>query len=99
MFEPSTVFRRSSRQVSCDLNGEAAILHLDQSVYFGLQGVGAQVWLALEKPQSVAELNRLVCKEFDVDAARAEGDLINFLLELRGAGLVEIEHEQAGSLS
>jgi hypothetical protein len=89
MFALSTVFRRSSRQVSCDLNGEAAILHLDQSVYFGLQGVGAQVWLALEKPQSFGELNRLVCKEFDVDAARAEVDLVKFLSELQAAGLVE----------
>ena len=89
MFEPSTVFRRSRRQVSCDLNGEAAILHLDQSVYFGLKGVGAQVWLALEKPQSLSELNRLVCREFDVDAARAEADIMKFLSELQAAGLVE----------
>ena len=89
MFASSTVFRRSSRQVSCDLNGEAAILQLDQSVYFGLKGVGAQVWLALEKPRSLAELNRLVCKEFDVDAARAEADLMKFLSELQAAGLVE----------
>jgi hypothetical protein len=89
MFASSTIFRRSSRQVSCDLNGEAAILQLDQSVYFGLQGVGAQVWLALETPQSLAELNRLVCKEFDVDAARAEADLVKFLSELQAAGLVE----------
>lgn len=89
MFASSTVFRRSSRQVSCDLNGEAAILQLDQSVYFGLKGVGALVWLALEKPQSLAELNCLVCKEFDVDAARAEADLVKFLSELQAAGLVE----------
>ncbi len=89
MFEPSTVFRRSSRQVSCDLNGEAAILHLDQSVYFGLQGVGAQVWMALEKPQSLASLSRMVCKEFDVDAVRSEADLVKFLSELQAAGLVE----------
>jgi len=90
MFEPSTVFRRSSRQVSCDLNGEAAILNLDQSVYFGLAGVGAEVWLALEKPQSLADLNRLVCKEFDVDAVRAGADLMKFLSELQAAGLVEL---------
>ena len=89
MFGPSTVFRRSSRQVSCDLNGEAAILHLDQSVYFGLKGVGAHVWLALETPQSLAELNRLVCKEFEVDAVRAEAALVKFLSELQAAGLVE----------
>ncbi|MBS0524541.1 MAG: PqqD family protein [Proteobacteria bacterium] len=89
VLEPSTVFRRSARQVSCDLNGEAAILHLDQSVYFGLKGVGAHVWMALEKPQSFAELNRAVCKEFDVDAAQAKADLMKFLSELQTAGLVE----------
>jgi hypothetical protein len=90
MFEPSTVFRRCRRQVSCDLNGEAAILHLDQSVYFGLKGVGAQVWMALENPQSLAELQDRVCKEFDVDAARSEADLMKFLSELQAAGLVEL---------
>ncbi|HLG48102.1 MAG TPA: PqqD family protein [Reyranella sp.] len=89
MFASSTVFKRSDRQVSCDLNGEAAILHLDQSVYFGLKGVGAQVWLALEQPQSLAELNRRICQEFDVDAARAQADLMKFLSELEAAGLVE----------
>ena len=90
MFEPSTVFRRSRRQVSCDLNGEAAILQLDQSVYFGLKGVGAQVWMALEKPQSLAELKGKVCREFDVDATRSEADLMKFLSELQAAGLVEL---------
>ena len=90
MFEPSTVFRRSRRQVSCDLNGEAAILQLDQSVYFGLKGVGAQVWMALEKPQSFADLKDRVCKEFDVDAMRSEADLMKFLSELQAAGLVEL---------
>ena len=90
MFEPSTVFRRSPRQVSCDLNGEAAILHLDQSVYFGLEGVGARVWTALEHPQSLAELNRMVCSEFEVDSARSEADLMKFLSELQAAGLVEL---------
>jgi hypothetical protein len=83
------VFRRSDRQVSCDLNGEAAILHLDRSIYFGLKGVGAQVWAALEKPQAVADLNRVVCEQFDVDAERSAADLMKFLAELQDAGLVE----------
>jgi coenzyme PQQ synthesis protein D (PqqD) len=90
MFEPSTVFRRSRRQVSCDLNGEAAILQLDQSIYFGLKGVGAEVWMALEKPQSLAELKDRVCKAFDVDSVHSEADLMKFLSELQAAGLVEL---------
>jgi Coenzyme PQQ synthesis protein D (PqqD) len=89
MLESSTVLRRSSRQVSCDLDGEAAILNLDRSVYFGLKGVAAHVWAALETPQPVADLNRMVCKEFDVDADRCAVDLMKFLAALQEAGLVE----------
>jgi hypothetical protein len=87
--EASTAFRRSSRQVSCDLNGEAAILQLDQSVYFGLTGVGASVWAALETPRSMAELESMVRREFDVDADRCASDLMQFLIQLQEAGLVE----------
>jgi len=86
---PSTVLRRSSRQVSCELNGEAAILQLDRSVYFGVKGIAAQVWAALEEPRPVAELNRMLCEEFDVDAERCSADLMQFLAELQEAGLVE----------
>jgi hypothetical protein len=52
--------------------------------------VGAEVWMALEKPQSLAELKDRVCKQFDVDAARSEADLMKFLSELQAAGLVEL---------
>ena len=89
MLEASAMFKRSSRQVSCDLDGEAAILQLDQSVYFGLKGVAAEVWAALEQPRSLAELNQVVSRQYDVDADRCAADLVQFLLELQAAGLVE----------
>jgi len=89
MLVPTTVLQRSLRQVSCDLNGEAAILHLDRSIYFGLKGVGAHVWAALETPQSLADLNRSVCQAFDVERDRCGADLIKFVSTLQEAGLVE----------
>ena len=90
MLDASSIVRRSDRQVSCDLNGEAAILQLDQAVYFGLKGVGAHVWARLEQPQSIADLRRSVCAEFEIEASRCEADLLDFLSELQRAGLVEI---------
>jgi hypothetical protein len=89
MLDLSTAFRKTGRQVSCDLDGEAAILHLEQSVYFGLKGVGARIWAALETPQSLPALSRMVCEEFDVDAEHCSADLKQFLGELEVAGLVE----------
>lgn len=37
-------------QVSCDLGGEAAILHLTTGTYYGLDPVGARIWTLLEQP-------------------------------------------------
>jgi hypothetical protein len=84
--------------VSCDLNQEVAILHLDRALYFGLKGVGAHVWAALEKPQSLSDLQRSVCQAFDVDADRCAADMVKFLEQLQGAGLVEaVEATSAAS--
>ncbi len=89
MFQPTTVLKQSASQVSCNLDAEVAILSLDKSVYFGLKGVGAQIWQALEQPRSVAELCKLIVEEFDVEPSRCEADVQRFLHDLRTAGLVE----------
>jgi len=35
--------------VSCDLDGEAAILNLKDGVYYGLDPVGAKIWNLINK--------------------------------------------------
>jgi len=85
MIELSTVLKQSTGQVSCNLNDEVAILNLDKAVYFGLEGVGSQIWQALEQPRS----GGAICKLFDVDPAQCEADVLKFLHNLQQAGLVE----------
>ncbi len=71
------------------INGEAAILSLDQSAYFGLQGVGAQIWEALEQPRSVADICQSIMDEFDVSAGQCQEDVVHILEDLKNEGLVE----------
>ena len=40
----SSIVVAAKAQVSCDLEGEAAILHRDSGVYYGLDPVGARIW-------------------------------------------------------
>ena len=89
MFTPKTVVKQSANQVSCTLNDEIAILSLDKSVYFGLEGVGADLWQALETPRSVAELCKLILDSYDVDAQQCEADVLDFLHKMQEAGLLE----------
>ena len=76
--------------MSCQIDDEVAILNLDRSLYFGLEGVGVQIWGALEKPRSVAELCDSLLEAFDVSRAQCEEDVIQLVSSLREEGLIEI---------
>ncbi|MGH9556976.1 MAG: PqqD family protein [Terriglobales bacterium] len=79
-----------SDQVSCTLEDEAVVLHLGKGVYYGLNPVGATVWNALQQPKTVGELVEIVTGEFDVEASRCEGDVLELLGRLEDAGLIEV---------
>jgi hypothetical protein len=90
MLEPSTIVKKSANQVSCVLNEEVAVLNVDRSLYFGLQGVGAHIWDRLEEPRSVAQICDDVVAHFDVTPELCSKDVCKFLDDMREAGLVEI---------
>lgn len=81
-------------QVSCPLGEESAILNLKNSVYYGMNPVGARVWNLLQQPRSVAELRDVVLAEFEVGAERCERDLLELLEKMRAEGLIEVRDPQ-----
>jgi hypothetical protein len=89
MLHPSTRVRPSSRQVSCPVGDELAILDLQSGTYFGLDPVGSYVWARL--PRRVDELVDDVVAEFDVDRETASRDLLALFAELARAGLVDVD--------
>ncbi|MGA8768732.1 MAG: PqqD family protein, partial [Candidatus Acidiferrales bacterium] len=52
-------------QVSCPLGEESAILNLKNTVYYGLNPVGARVWNLLQQARSVGELRNALLDEYD----------------------------------
>jgi Coenzyme PQQ synthesis protein D (PqqD) len=80
----------SSDQVSCPLGEESAILSLRNSVYYGLDPVGARVWNLLREAKSIGTLRDTLLDEYDVEAGRCERDLLELLEKLRGEGLIEV---------
>jgi hypothetical protein len=86
----------ASEQVSCPLGDESAILNLKNSVYYGLDPVGARVWNLLREPKSVRELRDTLLDEYDVGAERCEQDLLELLEKMRVEGLIEVRAAAAG---
>lgn len=87
-------------QVSCQLGEESVILHLKNSVYYGMNPVGASVWKLLQQQRSVAELRDAVLDEYEVEAERCERDLLTLLEEMRNKGLIQVvsSHDEGPEL-
>lgn len=77
-------------QVSCELDGEAAILNLNSGAYHGLDSVGAAVWNLIANPTAVHAIVDAMVAQFEVDRARCERDLLGLLAKLDERGLIQI---------
>jgi hypothetical protein len=77
-------------QVSCDLDGEAAILNLKSGTYYGLDPVGAFIWSQLAAPHPVSAIAASILDRYDVAPERCQHDLLALLGQLDERGLLEI---------
>ena len=89
MTSPASIFRKSTKQVSCKIHDEVAILDLDKAVYFGLQGAAVHIWDVLETPRSVADICASVADTFDISENDCKTDVVDILANLQAEGLVE----------
>ncbi len=81
----------SANQISCDLAGEAAILNLNNSVYYGLDLIGASLWSLIQEPRTFAEIREALLGIYEVDSAQLESDLQALLAQLSEQGLIDIQ--------
>jgi hypothetical protein len=95
IIDAATTVVASSEQVSCGLADEAAILNLKNSVYYGLDRVGARIWNLVQEPILVSAICDAIVREYDVDTGRCERDVIYLLQRLAAEELVEIKRDTA----
>ena len=86
----SSIVVAAKEQVSCDLGGEAAILNLKDSVYYGLNTVGVRIWELIQEPKTTNEVLAILLEEYDVESDRCQRDLLALLQELAAHGLIEV---------
>jgi len=89
----STVSPRDELLFAALDRGEAAILSLQDGIYYGLNPVAALIWHLLEQRKNLIEIRELLLREFSVDSDRLTWDLIELIEQLAKLGLVEISPE------
>ena len=74
-----------------DLQGEAVILNLASSSYFGLDTVGTRIWQLCETHGSLRAVWEALQQEFDVPADALRSDLLAFIDDLLANGLLAVQ--------
>jgi hypothetical protein len=85
----------SAHQMASRVGEELAILDLEQSVYYGLDPVGARIWELLQTPTALSSVVDVVVAEFDVDYGTARADLLALVGELLDKQLVNLRGSHA----
>jgi hypothetical protein len=86
----SSIVVASRDQVSSDLAGETVLLSMESAMYYGLEQVGSRIWELVREPIRVSDLRDIITREYEVEPERCEADVLGFLRELAGKGLIEV---------
>jgi hypothetical protein len=95
------VFVRSRAVVSRVVAGETLIVPVrgkvgDLASIYSFNETGSLIWRLLDSPRTVAEVVGAVAEEYQVDTAQVRGDVLRFVGEMRGVGLIEISAVESG---
>ncbi|MBK1875655.1 PqqD family protein [Pelagicoccus mobilis] len=92
--DKSCIVSQSSEQLSCELDGEVVSMSIAEGSYFGINGVGSEIWRRIKSPRRVDELCQELVSKFEVSPEQCEADVLEFLEELRGSGLLTLSEEE-----
>ena len=88
-----TCFDKEKELVTRDVAGESIIVPIkghvgDLEGVFTLNEVGAMIWRLMDGQTTVRQLMEAVRNEYDVEAAEAAEDVVDFLRSLEDTGLI-----------
>jgi Coenzyme PQQ synthesis protein D (PqqD) len=87
---PDSVIVQEDELVAAEVDGEVVMLSERAGAYFGLDGVGSEIWRLIEEPRRVSELCGTLAQRYDVDAETLSRDVTAFLDALLARNLVRL---------
>lgn len=87
----STIVRQSEKQVAADLDGEVAMMSIENGEYYVLDRVASRAWELIEEPVKVGELCAKLMDEYEVDEETCKNDVLAFLAQMNKKGLIDVD--------
>ncbi|MFN8467424.1 MAG: PqqD family protein [Caldilineaceae bacterium] len=89
----NTTIARANELMSSPVDDELVLLNLARNNYIGLDSIGRRIWELLATPQRIGDLCSRLGQEFAGEPEQIEADVLAFVDELVGEGLVRVMDE------
>lgn len=90
MITMESIVVASKDHVSSPLGDELVILDTQSGVYYGLNRLGAFIWMLIQQPILVIALRDAIMGEFAVDRSVCERDLLAILADMYANKLISV---------
>jgi hypothetical protein len=89
MITLDSIVRRKNGCATYEVD-DSVVIESGSANTFGLESIGAQIWIILAQSMSVHDLCENLGRQYDVDPSTCERDVLKFLIDLAEEGLVDI---------
>jgi hypothetical protein len=79
-------------QISCEVEREMVVLHLQEGVYYSLNEVAARVWSLIQVPCTIREIRNALLADYDAEPTACTQDLLDLIDRLRDWKLIELKN-------
>jgi hypothetical protein len=86
----SATIAMASDVLASELGPEVVMLSLRDGTYYGLEGVGVEIWRMLQTPVTIPRIVAALVETYEVDAERCRSDVLTVIVTLVERGLVEV---------
>ena len=83
-----TTISRADGFTTAPVQDELMMLNVEQGAYYSLDPIAAEIWNMLESPLTVNEIVANLLKRYDVSQEQCETDVLAFLGEMLGNGMI-----------
>jgi ornithine carbamoyltransferase len=74
-----------------EVDGEMVLLDMNSENYFGLDGVGTDIWQAIQENNSLEDVFTALLTQYEVEEEVLKKDLLAFVEKLQESGLIKVE--------
>jgi len=81
----------SDKVLSTDIDDEMVLLDMKSEKYFGFDEIGASIWQAIQRNDSLTEVYEILLTEYRVKPEILKNDLLDFVKELEERGVISLK--------